>query len=184
MLYGELPIPLAIAQMETTLFLAVMMELYRYGTSELNPVGDSFKAHSGIVYEIAISPDGQNIISAGEDGLLKRWDFQGNPIGEPFRGHDGEVTAVKFSPDENVILSTGSDKTIRLWDKPGATTAFSEFESGEIWDLDYSPDGKLIVSANDFGTLQLWNNDGILIGLPFGKSRHGWLAATFSPNEK
>ncbi|MFZ9739306.1 MAG: WD40 repeat domain-containing protein [Prochlorotrichaceae cyanobacterium] len=58
-----------------------------------------FRGHSGSVYSVAFSPDGQTIVSGSADGTIRLWDLQGNPIGEPFQGHSHYVRSVAFSPD-------------------------------------------------------------------------------------
>ncbi|MDF5711200.1 MAG: hypothetical protein PUP90_26890, partial [Nostoc sp. S4] len=67
------------------------------------------------VSSVAISPDGQTIVSGGVDGTVRLWNFQGLPLAESFAGHQGGVSSVAISPDGQTIVSGGVDGTVRLW---------------------------------------------------------------------
>ena len=41
---------------------------------------------------VDVSPDGRHIVSAGDDGLIRRWDLEsGEPVGDPLAGHTGKA---------------------------------------------------------------------------------------------
>jgi len=76
----------------------------------------SFGAHKSEVKDVAFSPDGKTIASAGADNMVKLWSV---PDGKPIRtmeGHDWIVTAVAYLKDGKTLISAGLDQTIRLWD--------------------------------------------------------------------
>ncbi|WP_088243513.1 eIF2A-related protein [Calothrix rhizosoleniae] len=127
-----------------------------------------FIGHSDEVTSVAISPDGQRIISVSKDGTLRLWDLKGNPIGKPFRGDKGEVWSVAFSPDGQRIISGSLNGTLQLWDLKGNPIGkpFQGHKS-RIWSVAFSPDSKLIVSANGGEQLRLWDFNGNPIGKPF-----------------
>ncbi|MDF5711201.1 MAG: caspase family protein, partial [Nostoc sp. S4] len=66
-----------------------------------------FRGHQGGVSSVAISPDGQTIVSGGEDGTVRLCNFQGLPLAEPFAGHQRWVSSVAISPDGQTIVSGG-----------------------------------------------------------------------------
>jgi uridine kinase len=74
-----------------------------------------FRGHEGEVWSVAISRDGQTIVSGGKDGTVRLWNRQGQPLAEPFRGHKGVVWSVAISRDGQTIVSGGKDGTVRLW---------------------------------------------------------------------
>jgi hypothetical protein len=74
------------------------------------------RGHEGGVGSVAVSGDGQTIVSRGEDGSVRLWDAEGHAIGAPLRGHEGEVYSVAVSGDGQTIVSGGEDGSVRLWD--------------------------------------------------------------------
>ena len=62
-------------------------------------VGESLEEHTGVIYSVAYSPDGQHIVSGSEDRTIRIWDAQtGAVVGEPLKGHTNDVYSVAYSP--------------------------------------------------------------------------------------
>ncbi|WP_442946608.1 WD40 repeat domain-containing protein, partial [Nostoc sp. 'Peltigera malacea cyanobiont' DB3992] len=53
-----------------------------------------FCGHEGNVFSVAISADGQTIVSSGTDGTVRLWNYEGLSLAEPLRGHQGNVSSV------------------------------------------------------------------------------------------
>ena len=63
---------------------------------------------------VAVTPDGQHIISGSEDKLVKVWSVAGKSLVSTCAGHTSTVRAVAAMPDGQRILS-GGDNTVRVW---------------------------------------------------------------------
>ncbi|MGL5132773.1 MAG: beta-propeller domain-containing protein, partial [Planktothrix sp.] len=72
-------------------------------------------AHTWVIYGVAITPDGKNIVSCSEDQTIKIWNLETGELEKTLIGHTGEVRAIAISSDGQMIVSGSSDKTVRLW---------------------------------------------------------------------
>jgi WD40 repeat protein len=150
-----------------------------FGSSYTNSVTTSVTAS---VSSIAFSPDGQYIVSGGDDATIRLWDLQGNQVGEPFYGHRDGVHCVAFSPDGQYIVSGGDDATIRLWDLQGNQVGESFY--GHVYSVNsvaFSPDSQYIVSAGMDGSVRVWDLRGNPVGEPLQETDDARSVA-FSPN--
>ncbi|MBW4512251.1 MAG: WD40 repeat domain-containing protein [Scytonematopsis contorta HA4267-MV1] len=125
------------------------------------------KGHQGIVRSVAISTDGNIIISGGDDGTVRLWNREGKQISKPFKGHKGIVRSVAISTDSNVVISGGDDGTVRLWTREGKPIG-KPFQShgGSVYSIAISTDNQTIISGGNDGTLHQWTREGHLIGKP------------------
>ena len=57
------------------------------------------KAHKGLVYSIAFSPDGNTLASGSEDKVIHLWDTHSGENLNTFEGHTAEISSVEFSPN-------------------------------------------------------------------------------------
>ena len=126
--------------------------------------------HEDYVNSVAISADGQTIISGGFDRTVRLWNNQGLPLAEPFRGHQDYVSCATISANGQTIVSGDRDGTVRLWNPQGLSlTEPLRGHEGDVNSVAISADGQTIVSGGDDGTVRLWN----LQGLPLAEPLYG-----------
>lgn len=116
--------------------------------------------HDGEVRDVAFSPDGRIMATAGDGGALRLWDAgTREPVGAPLTGHTGMVNGAAFSPDGTTLATASTDGTLRLWDLAGRRAVGEPLtgHAGVVTGVAFSPDGRLVVSGGADGTLRVWD---------------------------
>ncbi|HAO11368.1 MAG TPA: hypothetical protein DCQ51_09410, partial [Planktothrix sp. UBA8407] len=102
-------------------------------------------AHTWVIYGVAITPDGKNIVSCSEDQTIKIWNLETGELEKTLIGHTGEVTAIAISSDGQRIVSGSSDKKVRLWNlETGEEISIIENFSSECHCIAIHPDKNII----------------------------------------
>jgi len=140
----------------------------------------TFTGHTNLVKAVAVTPDGQHIISGSNDKLVKVWSVSSKSlvstcIGHFSWSHSHFVHAVAAMPDGKRILSGSVDSTVRVWRLNGtleldpertfgpAFGAVSELHTGAVNALVALPDNQHALAAS-VATVKLFNvNDGALL---------------------
>ncbi|MEQ1825776.1 MAG: protein kinase, partial [Pirellula sp.] len=114
--------------------------------------------HTSDVAEVAFTPDGKRVVSAGKDGTILLWDATTGEQLDTLKGHDGRIDGLAVSPDGSSIASAGSDAKVRLWDaKSGNIIHTISGHLGAINGLAFSPTGDRIASASVDKTVKVWD---------------------------
>lgn len=72
--------------------------------------------HATAVRAVDMTPDGSEIVSASDDGIVRRWKPTGEFIAELPTG--SPVKSILFSRDTTLVLTGHDDAVIRAWIKP------------------------------------------------------------------
>ena len=122
------------------------------------------EGHRGGVQSVAWSPQGDRVVSGGDDGTVRLWDVATAQPLATFEGHTANrhgqkgVRAVAWSPQGDRVVSGGQDGTVRLWDVANAQplATFSGHKD-TVLAVAWSPQGDRVVSGGSGGTVRLWD---------------------------
>ena len=142
--------------------------------------------HAGAVHDVAYSPDGTRIATAGSDGTARIFDAGTSKELVSLVGHNAVVDAVAFSPNGAQVATAGFDGTARIWDAQSGrrltVLGGTEGHQGQVLNLAYSPDGKLLATTGNDRTARLWDvASGKLLRTLAGHS-DDVMAAAFNPD--
>ncbi|MGD1897823.1 MAG: caspase family protein [Phormidesmis sp.] len=145
-----------------------LVHLWTLDTQELV----SWRSDAADITAAAISPSGDQIATAGEEGGIYLWNAQGDSLGQ-LVGHLGAVRSIAFSPEADQLASGGEDGTVRLWplDDSGRDSRAQEQDdlemtqertifqvyTAEVNAVSFSEEGDFLSSADSEGNVQLWN---------------------------
>jgi WD40 repeat protein/Flp pilus assembly protein TadD len=117
-------------------------------------------AHLSAVKDVAFTPDGARLLSAGFDDTVKIWDARtGHALGA-LAGHTGRVAGVRVTRDGKFAV-TGGDHTLRIWALPdGKPVRTFDTGSDTVYSIDVSPDGRFIANGNGSGQAKVWSFEG------------------------
>jgi WD40 repeat protein len=120
--------------------------------------------HSDTVQDVAWSPDGLWMATAGNDGTLRIWNAQTRVEVLKISAHPatfafiGGVQQVAWSPDGAYIATAGIEGTAKVWDRlTGEEIVTFSGHTDKVWGVTWSPDGVWVASASKDGTARVWN---------------------------
>ena len=128
----------------------------------------TLKGHKGHINSLAVSPDGNLLLSGAEDSHAKLWELRmGEKAIYTSNQHSGPILKVKFNPEDCMFATCSADKTAKYFrceDKCFGFASSTDLVSTPITSITFSDDGRtLYTAANDL--LKSWNmyKGGILV---------------------
>jgi WD40 repeat protein len=107
---------------------------------------------------LAMSADGNTLVSGGNDKALKVWDLTTGKLRQTLPSPSGVVLSVALNPDGKIAVSGGGDRMVRIWDlATGHQKAILKVNSDYVDALAIRPDGKTLVSMSWNGMVKIWD---------------------------
>ena len=129
-----------------------------YDAESLEPLHTIETGHTDFIIAVALSPDGRQLATGGQDRVIKLWNLDG---GEPitFRGFSGTSQYIVFTPDGKRLIAAGQSPEVRVWDLATKTEhILPRPEQGHVTHLALSRDGTLLAaSPRTAEVTSIWN---------------------------
>ncbi len=131
--------------------------LIRFMNLKTGKLAKNFKDSKGIIYDLAISDSGKNLVGCGRDGTVKIWDIKTREVVILLK-HKEIVRSVAISPDERTLVSGSRDKTVKVWNLQTHKIKFTlKGHEGWVYCVKISPDGNYIFSCSSDKTIRVWD---------------------------
>lgn len=117
----------------------------------------TLRGHTNFVSSVAMSPDGQYVVSGSWDHSVRVWSLQTSQCVATLQGHTSDVESVAVSPDGQHVVSGSGDGTVRVWVLlTGQCMTTLRGHLGLVSSVAVSPDGQHIVSGSWDYTVRVW----------------------------
>jgi WD40 repeat protein/serine/threonine protein kinase len=119
----------------------------------------SWPASKAKLQGVCLSPDGQLLACAGDEGTIQLWDVPTRRLSSVLPGHVGPVWGVTFSPDGQMLATAGyADRLVKLWKiVSGECVGVLKGHSDSVWSVAFSPDGRTLASVSRDSTAMVWS---------------------------
>lgn len=118
------------------------------------------QGHSSELNCIAYSPDGQYVVTGGEDAKVKVWNVNNGFCFVTFSEHSSAVTALEFSNTKKFVVSASLDGTVRAYDliRYRNFRTFTSPRPVQFSSLAIDASGELVVAGGrDIFEIYLWS---------------------------
>lgn len=109
------------------------------------------RAGRGATYCTAYCLDGKQILSAGQDGVMRVWDAATGQLLQELAEHKSEINALAVSPDGQHLATVSDAGELILWKISNGVQVDCRLKlsDAELWAAAFSPDGSLAVAGED-----------------------------------
>jgi len=117
----------------------------------------TLRGHSSDIWSVAYSPDGQWIVSGGDDGSAKVWEAASGRELLTLKGPRAAIYSVACSLDNRRIVTGSGDQTAKVWEAASGRELLSlKGHNSGINAVAFSLDGQRIISGSADYTAKVW----------------------------
>jgi WD40 repeat protein len=124
------------------------------------------------IFAGSFSANGQQLITAGEDGSLKFW-HQDGTLQRQFIANPKGIKILRLSPDGKILATVSRTDQIQLWNLEGIPLVLLWQPQAQLNSIRFSGDGRYLAAASDKGQIYLWNLAQANSAIPFSQFPSG-----------
>ena len=114
--------------------------------------------HKGAVAALAFSPDGNHLVSVGEDATIRAWSLVTKQTAWEEEGHSGPIQAVAYSPNGTLVATGGADRLVAVWDAAtGNRLCTLVGGRDEVRSVAFSRESDLLAAGSRDFQIRVWN---------------------------
>ncbi|NET73934.1 MAG: WD40 repeat domain-containing protein, partial [Sphaerospermopsis sp. SIO1G2] len=118
----------------------------------------TLSGHDGWVNTVAVTADGELVISGSSDQTVKVWNLKTKEEMFTLSGHDGWVNTVAVTADGELVISGSSDQTIKVWNLNTEEEPLTlSGHSRPVQAVAVTADGELVISGSRDQTIKVWS---------------------------
>jgi WD40 repeat protein len=151
-----------------------------------------FPNHKGHVMDLAYSPDGRQLATAGWDSTIRLWDTRTGRFIRSFGSHRRSIQSLAFLPDGRRLAANGESSVV-IWNiAEGSVIREIGGPNSSIRSIAVSPDGKTLLAAgseeltakNECRYIREWNVDSGEERRHYGECAANIFSIAISPDGK
>lgn len=111
------------------------------------------------VYRMAISPDGQQLVVAGLDDVIRVVELASGKTLSEWPAQQMEVNGLAFAPDGQTLWSAGDDGTVRCWNVAARSEVlrFDAHPGHHVFEVLYDARRDLLITCGNEPVIRLWD---------------------------
>jgi len=117
----------------------------------------TFEGQTDNVNSVVFSPNGLQLASGSEDGIIKLWSISSGREMATLK-HSSRILSLDFRPDGKQLASGSMDCSIKIWNlATGENTVTLQGHTDTIFSMAFTPDCKRLASASRESIIKLWD---------------------------
>ncbi|MDW7694593.1 caspase family protein [Flammeovirgaceae bacterium SG7u.111] len=146
------------------------------------------RKHMGLVTSLSFSANGKYMVSAGEDGFIRVWEYTNESFFEiqSFKSNSGAIRNVAFADNGQLFAAANSNQTVTIFSLEGkqfkASSAL-KLNGVQAKEIVFGKNASQLAMVQSDGSVQVFNRSGydyqFAFKLPTG---YGTTSLAFSPN--